>query len=212
MVSYLQIEEYVARCQRAMEKNTPLEKIETLVRIKKLMREDLVRFWTNTKASDNSIRWWWYAVDYVHDDLFGYILMCESWGKPIELDNFMEWVEFLGDYYTLFEGLDSDHGPGREYDDYDESGNPVTIMLFPEKYVELNDQYPLRPTERKPIVTMLDVAFRELLWVWTRVVRRLLRDAVVDGLVENTEEAEPPEYMTDNFFIDNLKMYQILAN
>ncbi len=212
MVSYLQIEEFVTRCRRATEKKSPLEQIGYLARIKKLMRDDLVLYWTNNKMSSNWIKWWWYAVDYVHDDYHLNVGNFVGWDKPINFDNFMEWVEFLDDYCTLFEGLDSDHGPGREYADDDENGKPATIMLFPEKYVELNDQYPLLPTDRKPIVTMLDVAFRELLWVWSRAVRRLLRDAVVDGLVENTEEAEPPEYMTDNFFIDNLKMYQILAN
>lgn len=209
MVSYLQIEEYVARCQRAMEKNTPLEKIETLVRIKKLMREDLVRFWTNnTKASDNSIRWWWYAVDYFHSYYFGEYEFRE---KSIEFDNFMEWVESLKKFFP-YNDIDIDISLCCEYKDGILGIKGKTIELNAWMYDELNDKYPLRPTERKPIVTMLDVAFRELLWVWTRAVRRLLRDAVVDGLVENTEVAEPPEYMTDNFFIDNLKMYQILAN
>ena len=165
MVSYLKIEEYVALCHRALNKKTPLEQIGALSRAKKIMRDDMVLYWTNIKASSNWIKWWWYAVDYVHDDLLGYIAMCGSWEKPIEFDNFMEWIEFLDDHHTLFEGIDSDHGPGREYNDDDESGKPVKVMLFPEKYVELNGQYPLQPTERKPIVTMLDVAFRELLWV-----------------------------------------------
>lgn len=208
MVSYLKIEEYVALCHRALSKKTPLEQIGALSRAKKIMRDDLVLYWTNIKVSSNWIKWWWYAVDCVHGDYHGNVRYFVEWDKPINFENFMEWVDCLDNSMTMYNGLRSEHdiGPGCEHEEIGYGNEPDKWMDFPETYVELNKQYPLLPTERKPIVTALDMVFRELLWVWTRAVRRLLRDAVVDGEAENAEDAEPPEYMTDNAFIDNLEI------
>ncbi len=206
MVSYLKIEEYVARCHRALSKKTPLEQIGALSRTKRIMRDDLVLYWTNINVSSNWIKWWWYAVDYVHDDYHLNVGNLVGWDKPINFDNFMEWVDCLDNSMTIYNGLSSEHdiGPRCEHEDIGFGDEPNKRIVFPEKYSELNEQYPLQPTERKPIVTTLDMAFRELLWVWSRTVRRLTRDAVVDGEVENAGDTEPPEYMTDNAFIDNL--------
>lgn len=205
MVSYIKIEEYVTLCRRALRENTPLEQIVALSRAKKIMRDDLVLYWTNIKVSSNWIKWWWYAVDCVHGDYYGNVRHFVAWDKPIDFDNFMEWVDCLDNSMTVYSGLREDHdiGPGCEHEEFGFGKEPDKWIDFPETYAELNEQYPLQPTERKPIVTTLDMVFRELLWVWSRAVRRLSREAMVDGQVEKSEDAEPQEYLTDDAFIES---------
>ena len=214
MVSYLQIEEFVARCQRAMEKKTPLEKIETLVRIKRLMYIDLMDEWTKRGVSNNWVCWWWEAVKITHHSFLQKIQSCKNhldelnadrlyYEKlferfpKIDINNFIPWMDYLidaeNDKYVSLETTGEDVGPGHMYVFEDFGMPPRRERAYQNDYDNLNKKHPLPSTVSRPTVSMMDVYFCELINVLEREIEKLSRDAYIDGQVKKPQDALPKE-------------------
>lgn len=180
MIYYERIKNYVALCKRALRKNTPLEQIEALKRARKIMRDDLMDYFTYGRLSYNWVQWWWNAVVCVHFEFLNTPLAEMDLYKKIDFDHFLEWVDFLDKSETRYNNVEQ----GRDLLPDLEKRHP--------KLLEPNyESFPLLPNEEKPTVTTLDMVFYELLGMWLSSIWRLSREAEVDGQVENAEDVLP---------------------
>lgn len=192
MIQEEKIKEYVSLFQRMEKKSLPLEKIDVLTNVKKVMCTDVMKELTNRGASNNWVRWWWNALKTVHRQVSYYILHLNG-----------ETVFGMGE-----SALDDLFFRIREYASYDDNIGPGseaeltgTIWTrYAEEFKYLNDCFPLQPNVIPPTVTTLDVFFYELFLALDRIMEKLSREAMVDGLVMKPEDALPErEYLKDNF-------------
>ena len=190
--------EYVELCNRKELKKSPLEQIDVLANAWGIMREDLKEELSKRGVSNNWAQWWWEAVKKTHRTDSGYLLNMvygeESTGYGgINLDNFARVVEMCE---AITDGCPNDIGPGSMAED----NGDTKVMVKPKVYKELNERFPLLPEEERPIVTLQDMVFYELLMVWERTVERLSREAIVDGLIKSRHDVLPERNrMRDDF-------------
>ncbi len=199
MFSLWELRSYVAMCQTALEKESPLEKIEALKRVKIFMYGDVRDMVINAERDYKWLELWHWAVYEFWmfgswRDVFG--LYKEIDGREItEISGFDDITKWIDDVLSQKNGLEmllTSIGPGTEY--FDE---------FAEMNPDIRPPYRIGEKGEPHIMTLMDILFCEICALWEGEVRWLARIAAVDGKAAewNLDRPSMWQYRDMNFVL-----------
>ena len=176
MISEYEIRDYVAHWMAALEKETPLEMIEALMRIKELMYNDLRKEILNRNVSGNWVHWWndcarslFYRTTW--KNVFGFGKRKYEPDQFLPLEDIPEWIDDIKSSEKTSDLLEKNLGIG--------SGAFDDDMLMDKKERRKNK---LVKGEEPPEITLLDVVFYNLCELWDIHLKSAFRWAAAEGV------------------------------